>query len=87
VAREVGVDGPAGSDDLGDWPIPYRLGVAEGLTLSSAGLLSMDRGWVGTDVDVLLPVPPKQLKAFVTDLADTVAASGVTPSFVDAGSV
>jgi hypothetical protein len=80
VAREVGLDGPAGSDDLAAWPPAYRLGAAEGLTLSRDGFLMLKQAWVPTLVDILLPLPPSQLKQFVRDLSEKITTSGALPN-------
>lgn len=80
VAREVGLDGPAGSGDLTAWPVAYRLGAAEGLTLSSNGYLMLGQDWVPMLVDILLPLPPTQLRQFVRELSEKVETSGQLPN-------
>ncbi len=80
VAREVGLDGPASSDDLIAWPVAYRLGVAEGLTLSSSGFLTLEQNWVPMLVDILLPLPPNQVKQFVHELSEKVSTSEPLPN-------
>jgi hypothetical protein len=79
VAREVGIDGPANSDDLVAWPATYRLGAAEGLTLSQGGYVTLTSGWVATVVDMLAVLSPSQVKKFAVDLAEKLSESGVAP--------
>jgi len=80
VARQVGLDGPARSDDLALWPAAYRLGIAEGLTLSHDGFFMLDQAWVSMLVDIVLPLPPSQLKGFVRELSGKIAEAGPLPN-------
>jgi len=76
VAREVGIDGPTNSTDLRDWPIDYRLGIAEGLTLTSNGFLTLSEGWGPVLASVLAPVPPATQRKFLESLALKIVESG-----------
>ena len=62
------------------WPAPYRLGVVEGLTISSGGFLTLSAGWVPMIVSILLPLPPNTIKNFIRNLADKVAVAGSPPN-------
>jgi hypothetical protein len=80
AARQVGLDGPANSGDLTAWPTPYRLGAAEGLTVSHNGFLALRPDWVPVLVDIVLPLPPRQLRQFIADLGVKVEAAAALPN-------
>lgn len=80
VAREVGLEAPAESESTELWPAPYRLGVVEGLTISSNGYLMLGIDWVPMIVDILLPLPPTTIKNFLRDLTTKVANTASLPN-------
>ncbi|HEY0869332.1 MAG TPA: abortive infection family protein [Acidothermaceae bacterium] len=80
VAREVGLEAPAKSDNTELWPGPYRLGVVEGLTISSNGYFMLGVDWVPMVVDILLPLPPTTIKNFLRDLTAKVTSAGSLPN-------
>jgi hypothetical protein len=80
VAREVGLEAPAESDSTELWPAPYRLGVVEGLTISSNGYFMLGVDWVPMVVDILLPLPPATIKNFLRDLTAKVAKTASLPN-------
>jgi hypothetical protein len=79
VANRVGVR-PATGEDLAAWPPAYRMGVAEGLALSSEGFLVLDESWMQTVIDVLVPLPPADVRDFLHTLGDKVAEAGTSPT-------
>ena len=62
------------------WPPAYRMGVAEGLALSSEGFLALEESWIQTVIDVLAPLPPRQIKDFLSSLGEKVAEAGTAPA-------
>lgn len=79
VANRVGVR-PATGEDLAAWPPAYRMGVVEGLALSSEGFLALEESWIQTMIDVLAPLPPRQIKDFLSSLGEKVAEAGTAPA-------
>jgi hypothetical protein len=68
-AYVVGVKPAAVQPDLTEFPVPYRLGLAEGMLIDYGGHIGLTAPYVEDLVDVLAPVPGPQGVQAITDLA------------------
>jgi hypothetical protein len=55
--------------DLGEFPVNYRLGLAEGMVIDDRGQIGLIDSFVSDLVDVLLPVPSSHGVPAIADLA------------------
>jgi hypothetical protein len=65
----VGVKPAAELPDLGEFPVSYRLGLAEGMVIDYAGQIGLIDSYVSVFVDVLVPVPSSQGVPAIAELA------------------
>jgi Abortive infection C-terminus len=65
----VGVTPAAELPDLGEFPVSYRLGLAEGMVIDYAGQIGLIDSYVSVFVDVLVPVPSSQGVPAIAELA------------------
>lgn len=77
VAHRVGVAPAVASTSLTEFPIDYRQGVAEGLTLTGDGRFLLATSYLPDLVGALQPIPASSLKPFLTDLAAKVRSAGL----------
>ena len=77
IAKAVGIDPAVYDTSLTSFPVPYREGLAEGLTLDRSGHLQLTASNLSSLVAVLQPVPAPDLEGFLRELAAKVQAAGV----------
>jgi hypothetical protein len=85
--RIVGIDPAIESSDIRVWPIPYRLGITEGLILGRWGYRTSTDRYVPEMAGVLTAVPAADLKKELPDLIEKVESadypSGYLPPIAD----
>jgi hypothetical protein len=81
-ALVVGIRPAIASGDLAQWPIPYRVGVVEGLLLGRWGYRTHTDRYVRTAAEVLAPTPPRELTSELVDLVEKVSVAGYPSGYL-----